>query len=69
MAPVQEPTRSPRPFERHLLHYGRDFLSELIVRAEGSYLYTEEDRAILDFSSGQMCATIGHSHPKSWKLW
>ena len=49
--------------DRHLIHYGRDFLEELIVRAQGSYLYTEDSRAILDFSSGQMCATIGHSHP------
>ncbi|MHA1600780.1 MAG: aspartate aminotransferase family protein [Alphaproteobacteria bacterium] len=64
MARVQEPRRSPQPFERHLLHYGRDFLEELIVRAEGSYLFTKDGRAILDFSSGQMCATIGHSHPK-----
>jgi 2,2-dialkylglycine decarboxylase (pyruvate) len=64
MARVREPTPSPRPFERHLLHYGRDFLGDLIVRAEGSYLFTEDGRAILDFSSGQMCATIGHSHPR-----
>jgi 2,2-dialkylglycine decarboxylase (pyruvate) len=64
MTRVQEPTLSPASFERHLLHYGRDFLGELIVRAEGSYLFTEDGRAILDFSSGQMCATIGHNHPK-----
>ncbi len=61
MLPIQEPTPS---FERHLIHYGRDFLRELIVRAEGSYIFTENGRAILDFSSGQMCATIGHNHPK-----
>ena len=54
----------PQNFEKNLLHYGRDFLSELIVRAKGSYIYTEEGRAILDFSSGQMCAIIGHNHPK-----
>ncbi len=61
MEPVQE---SPSSFERHLLHYGRDFLPELIVRAEGTTIYTESGRAIIDFSSGQMCATIGHSHPQ-----
>ncbi len=54
----------PRSNDQNLIHYGRDFLDELIVRARGSYLYTEHNRAILDFSSGQMCATIGHSHPK-----
>jgi len=64
MTRVQEQTLSPPSFERHLLHYGRDFLGKLIVRAEGSYLFTEDGRAILDFSSGQMCATIGHNHPK-----
>jgi 2,2-dialkylglycine decarboxylase (pyruvate) len=64
MPVAQEPTLSPRPFEKHLLHYGRDFNDELIVRAEGAYLYTDDGRAILDFSSGQMCATIGHNHPK-----
>ncbi len=51
-------------FEQHLLHYGRDFLGELIVRAAGAYLYTQDGRAVLDFSSGQMCATIGHNHNK-----
>ena len=54
----------PQPYDEHLIHYGRDFLDELIVRAKGSYLYTEDGREILDFSSGQMCATIGHSHPR-----
>lgn len=54
----------PPAFDRHLLHYGRDFVETLIVRAEGSYLHTGDGRAILDFSSGQMCATIGHNHPK-----
>ena len=53
--------------DQNLIHYGRDFLDELIVRAKGSYLYTEENRPILDFSSGQMCATIGHSHPEILK--
>lgn len=47
----------------HLLHYGRDFVREFIVRASGSYIYTADGRAIIDFSSGQMCATLGHNHP------
>ncbi len=50
-------------YARHLLRYGRDFAPDLIARAEGSWLYTEDGRSILDFSSGQMCATIGHNHP------
>ena len=49
--------------DKHLLHYGRDFVREFISHASGSYLYTSENRAIIDFSSGQMCATLGHNHP------
>jgi len=62
MPSTHEP--GPMPFDQHLLHYGRDFSTELIVRAKGSYIYTEDGREILDFSSGQMCTTIGHNHPK-----
>jgi len=47
----------------HLLHYGRDFVRDFFDRASGSYIYTTEGRAVLDFSSGQMCATLGHNHP------
>ena len=61
---VDEEPAASNAFDRHLLHYGRDFLRDLIVRTEGSYLYTEDGRKILDFSSGQMCATIGHNHPR-----
>jgi len=49
--------------DKHLLHYGRDFVREFISHAAGSYIYTSENRAIIDFSSGQMCATLGHNHP------
>ncbi len=47
-----------------LIRYGSDFYSEPIVKAKGSYVYDKNGRAILDFTSGQMCATIGHNHPK-----
>lgn len=49
--------------DSHLLHYGRDFVREFISHATGVYIYTTEGRAIIDFSSGQMCATLGHNHP------
>lgn len=52
-----------RNVDDHLLHYGRDFVREFITRASGSYIYTADGRAIIDFSSGQMCATLGHNHP------
>ena len=53
-----------RTIDRHLLRYGKDFLPALIERAEGSYVYDSDDRPILDFASGQMCATVGHNHPE-----
>ncbi len=49
--------------DEHLLHYGRDFVREMIVSANGTVLNTENDRTVLDFSSGQICATLGHNHP------
>ena len=51
--------------DKHLVRYsgpGR-FTPEVITRAEGSYLWTESGRRILDFTSGQMSAILGHSHP------
>jgi 2,2-dialkylglycine decarboxylase (pyruvate) len=51
--------------DRHLIRYngaGR-FVPEIIERAEGSFLYTAEGRRLLDFTSGQMSAILGHSHP------
>jgi 2,2-dialkylglycine decarboxylase (pyruvate) len=50
-----------------LIRYGGEFASELIERAEGSWLTTEGGRRILDFTSGQMCATLGHGHPEILK--
>ncbi len=46
-----------------LIRYGGEFADVVIERAEGSWLTTTEGRRILDFTSGQMCATLGHSHP------
>ena len=43
--------------------YAGPFRPEIIERAAGSYLYTTDGRAILDFTSGQMSAILGHSHP------
>src|SRR5258708_1387428 len=36
----------------------------MIDRAVGSFLFTEDGRKILDFTSGQMSAILGHSHPE-----
>src|SRR4029453_19347102 len=50
--------------ERHLVRYGGVFTPEIIARAEGSFVYTEDGRRILDFTSGQMSAILGHAHPE-----
>lgn len=50
--------------EAHLTRYGGTFTPEIIASAEGSYLVTEGGRRILDFTSGQMSAILGHSHPE-----
>src|SRR3954452_18033229 len=50
--------------ERHVVRYGGTFTPEIIVRAEGSHVFTEDGRRILDFTSGQMSAILGHSHPE-----
>lgn len=49
--------------EEHLIRYGGSFAPMLIARARGTYLYDSSGRSILDFTSGQMCATLGHNHP------
>ena len=47
----------------HLIRYGGEFSDLLVEHAAGSWLTTEDGRRILDFTSGQMCATLGHGHP------
>lgn len=48
-----------------LIRYtGGEFWPDLIESASGSWLRTTDGRRILDFTSGQICATIGHNHPR-----
>ncbi|MCD2198136.1 aspartate aminotransferase family protein [Actinomycetospora endophytica] len=51
---------------RGLIRYsGRGgFSPEIIERAEGSSVFTTDGRELLDFTSGQMSAILGHSHPE-----
>jgi len=49
---------------RHMLGYGGDFVPFVPARAEGSFLYDASGRRVLDFTSGQMSAILGHSHPE-----
>lgn len=46
-----------------LIRYGGAFSSFIPHRAAGSFLYDRDGRRVLDFTSGQMSAILGHSHP------
>ncbi len=50
--------------EQHVVRYGGAFDPAIIERAAGSFVYDADDRAILDFTSGQMSAVLGHTHPR-----
>jgi 2,2-dialkylglycine decarboxylase (pyruvate) len=47
----------------HLVRYGGDMLPNLFTSAKGTIVTDSDGREYLDFTSGQMCATIGHNHP------
>lgn len=51
---------------RHLIRYsGRGgFTPTVIGSASGSSVFTEDGRELIDFTSGQMSAILGHSHPE-----
>ncbi len=49
--------------EKHLTRYGGSFEKIIVERAEGSFVHDADGRKILDFTSGQMSAVLGHTHP------
>jgi len=61
---MSTPRLSNEPPEEHLVRYGMPFVPRLIAKARGSVIWDTEGREILDFTSGQMCATLGHNHPR-----
>lgn len=48
---------------RHVMRYGPVFEPRIIDRAEGARVFDRAGKPILDFTSGQMSAVLGHSHP------
>ena len=50
--------------DQSLVRYGAEFFPDLIDRAEGASLYDAGGHGILDFTSGQMSAILGHGHPE-----
>ena len=49
---------------RHLLRYGATFSPFIAERAAGAFVEDAAGRKVLDFTSGQMSAVLGHSHPE-----
>jgi 2,2-dialkylglycine decarboxylase (pyruvate) len=52
------------PRRAFLIRPAGEFAPDVITRASGSWLETSDGRRVLDFTSGQICATIGHNHPR-----
>ena len=50
--------------ERHLVRYGASWVPFIAERATGSFVEDASGRRVLDFTSGQMSAILGHSHPE-----
>lgn len=57
-------TVAPNDPTRHLLRFGGHFVPFIAHRAEGAFVYDAAGRRVLDFTSGQMSAILGHSHPE-----
>jgi len=49
---------------RHMLRFGGQFVPFVPTRAEGAFLHDADGRRVLDFTSGQMSAILGHCHPE-----
>ena len=50
--------------ERFLIRYSHEFAPFTVARASGAWIETTDGRRVLDFTSGQICSTIGHNHPR-----
>lgn len=50
--------------KKHAMHFsGAEHYNFLIEKAQGSMIWADDGSQVLDFTSGQMCSTLGHSHP------
>ena len=54
----------PDERQRFLIRYARGFAPFIVACASGAWLETEDGQRILDFTSGQICSTIGHNHAR-----
>lgn len=51
------------PRAQLLIRYAGAFAPDVAASASGSFVETIDGRRLLDFTAGQICATIGHNHP------
>ena len=65
-APVPSANAEPEFWAkaRHLVRYGGTFAPLIAESAAGNFFTDADGRRILDFTSGQMSAILGHSHPE-----
>jgi 2,2-dialkylglycine decarboxylase (pyruvate) len=47
-----------------LVRYGGQFIPGVVRRASGSFVEMVDGQRVLDFTAGQICATVGHNHPR-----
>ena len=52
------------PEAEHLFRYTHEFSETIISSARGACVRDRDGREILDFTSGQMSAILGHAHPE-----
>lgn len=57
-----KPMADPR--ERFLIRYAGGFAPFVVARAEGAWVETTDGQRVLDFTSGQICSTLGHNDPR-----
>jgi len=50
--------------DKYLMNTGAPFTPIIINRAKGTLIYDVNNKEIIDFTSGQMSASLGHSHPE-----
>ena len=52
------------PQAEHVFRFTHEFSETIITAARGACVYDRDGREILDFTSGQMSAILGHAHPE-----
>jgi len=62
--PFPEVRAMPTPEAEHVFRYTAEFSDTIIAAARGACVYDRDGREILDFTSGQMSAILGHAHPE-----